>query len=77
MLSYSSTCAPLCVEAGHPSLVKLSRSKLHRILPQGEIQPHKIRYCVERRDPEFEPKMVEAWDSGIGNNDTGPTTNAQ
>jgi transposase len=47
-----------CVEAGHPSLVELSRSKLHRILTQGEIQPHKIRYYVERRDPEFEPKMV-------------------
>ena len=47
-----------CVEAGHPSLVELSRSKLHRILTQGEIQPHKIRYYVERRDPEFATKMV-------------------
>jgi transposase len=27
-------------------------------LTQGEIQPHKIRYYVERRDPEFELKMV-------------------
>jgi transposase len=48
-----------CIEAGHPSLAGLSRSKLHRILTQGEIQPHKIRYYVERRDPEFERKMVE------------------
>ncbi len=48
-----------CIEAGHPSLVQLSRSKLHRILTQGEIRPHKIRYYVERRDPEFERKMVE------------------
>ena len=48
-----------CVEAGHPSLIELSRSKLHRILTQGEIRPHKIRYYVERRDPEFERKMVE------------------
>ena len=47
-----------CVEAGHPSLVQLSRSKLHRILTAGQIRPHKIRYYVERRDPEFEPKMV-------------------
>ncbi len=47
-----------CVEAGHPSLLELSRSKLHRILTQGEIRPHKIRYYVERRDPEFEPKMI-------------------
>ncbi|MGH9437873.1 MAG: IS630 family transposase [Terriglobia bacterium] len=48
-----------CVQAGHPSLIELSRSKLHRILTQGEIRPHKIRYYVERRDPEFERKMVE------------------
>ncbi len=47
-----------CVQAGHPGLIELSRSKLHRILTQGEIRPHKIRYCVERRDPEFQPKMV-------------------
>ncbi len=47
-----------CVQAGHPSLVELSRSKLHRILTEGEIRPHKIRYYVERRDPLFEPKMV-------------------
>lgn len=47
------------VAAGHPSLNHLSRSKLHRILTQGELKPHKVRYYVERRDPEFEKKMVE------------------
>ena len=47
-----------CVEAGHPSLAELSRSRLHRILTQGEIRPHKIRYYVERRDPEFAAKMA-------------------
>jgi transposase len=48
-----------CMEAGHSSLTELSRSRLHRILTQGEIRPHRIRYYVERRDPEFEPKMAE------------------
>jgi transposase len=48
-----------CVEAQHPSLQQLSRSRLHKILTQGEIRPHKIRYYVERRDPQFAPKMVE------------------
>ena len=48
-----------CLAAGHPSLRELSRSKLHRILTQGEVRPHKIRYYVERRDPEFERKMIE------------------
>src|ERR1035438_3767165 len=46
-----------CVVAGHPSLLELSRSKLHRILTQGEVRPHKIRYYVERRDPEVERRM--------------------
>ena len=46
------------VDAGHPSLIELSRSRLHRILTQSEIRPHKIRYSVERRDPEFEAKMA-------------------
>lgn len=45
--------------AGHPSLSQLSRSKLHRILTRGELEPHKVRYYVERRDPEFEKKMIE------------------
>ena len=48
-----------CKAGGHPSLTELSRSRLHRILTQGEIRPHKIRYYVERRDPEFELKMAE------------------
>jgi transposase len=47
-----------CLEAGHRSLGELSRSRLHRILTQGEIRPHKIRYYVERRDQEFEAKMA-------------------
>lgn len=48
-----------CLGAGHRSLLELSRSKLHRILTQGQVKPHKIRYYVERRDPEFERKMIE------------------
>ncbi len=48
-----------CVAAGHPALRKLSRSKLHKILRQGELRPHKIRYYVEKRDAEFEFKMAQ------------------
>ena len=43
--------------AGHAELARLSRSKLHKILTQGELKPPKVRYYVERRDPEFEQKM--------------------
>src|ERR1700689_3079620 len=47
-----------CVAAGHPALLRVSRSKLHKILRQGELRPHKIRYYVEKRDPDFEIKMA-------------------
>ncbi len=43
---------------GTPVLQKLSRSKLDKILRQGELRPHKIRYYVEKRDAEFESKMA-------------------
>ena len=47
-----------CEAGGYPELRRLSRSKLHKILTQAELRPHKIRYYVERRDPDFESKMA-------------------
>lgn len=44
--------------AGYTELGQLSRSKLHKILTKAELRPHKVRYYVERRDPEFEQKMA-------------------
>jgi transposase len=44
--------------AGYGELARLSRSKLHKILTHSELKPHKVRYYVERRDPEFEQKMA-------------------
>lgn len=46
-------------ENGHHCLQKVSRSKVHDILTEGEIKPHKIRYYLERRDPKFEEKMAD------------------
>ena len=46
-------------ENGHHCLLKVSRSKVHAILNEGEIKPHKIRYYLERRDPKFEEKMTD------------------
>lgn len=43
---------------GYGELSRLSRSKLHKVLAQGELKPHKVRYYVERRDPEFDQKMA-------------------
>lgn len=47
------------VEAGHPCLVKLARGTVSKILTRGQVQPHKIAYYLERRDPEFEAKMAQ------------------
>jgi len=48
-----------CIEAGHPSLSRLARGTVSKILSAGEIHPHKIEYYLERRDPEFDQKMAQ------------------
>ena len=45
--------------AGHPSLARAAKSTVQRILDEHELQPHKVKYYLERRDPEFEIKMKE------------------
>lgn len=44
---------------GHLSLSKVSRSKVHDILTEGDVSPHKISYYLEQRDPRFEEKMTD------------------
>src|SRR6516162_5398025 len=44
---------------GHSCLAKLAQGTLCKILNQQEIKPHKVRYYLERRDPEFRQKMAE------------------
>lgn len=44
---------------GYIELLKLSKSKLWTILNKNEIKPHKIRYYLEKRDPEFEAKFID------------------
>jgi transposase len=48
-----------CKAAGHPSLLKLARGTVSKILSQQTIRPHKISYYLERRDPEFDQKMAQ------------------
>jgi transposase len=45
--------------AGHPSLAKLAQGTVCKILAEHDVKPHKVRYYLENRDPEFEPKMAE------------------
>lgn len=48
-----------CQQAGHPSLAQLGRGTVSKILAKTKIQPHKIAYYLERRDPDFDQKMVQ------------------
>lgn len=45
--------------AGHPSLARAVKATVQRILDEHQLQPHKVKYYLERRDPEFELKMNE------------------
>ena len=45
--------------AGFPRLSKPGKSTVWRILDENDIKPHKVRYYLEKRDPEFERKMHE------------------
>jgi len=46
-------------EKGFYNLTNLARSKLWTILNETEIKPHKVKYYLEKRDPEFERKMMQ------------------
>jgi transposase len=48
-----------CAAAGHPSLSRLGRGTVSKILSANQVRPHRIQYYLERRDPEFDAKMVQ------------------
>ncbi len=47
------------VKAGYPALSKAVKATVHRILAEQPLHPEKVKYYLERRDPEFEAKMRE------------------
>ena len=44
---------------GHACLASLAQGTVCKILDQEEVKPHKVRYYLEQRDPEFSEKMAE------------------
>jgi len=44
---------------GHACLGKLVQGTVCKILNEQEVKPHKVRYYLERRDPEFKEKMAK------------------
>ena len=45
--------------AGFARLTRAGKSTVWRILDDHDIKPHKIRYYLEKRDPDFDRKMHE------------------
>jgi transposase len=45
--------------SGHACLANLAQGTLCKILAAHEVKPHKVRYYLHRRDPEFAEKMAE------------------
>ena len=45
--------------AGFGRLANAGKSTVWRILDDNDIKPHKIRYYLEKRDPDFDRKMQE------------------
>src|SRR6266436_7007246 len=43
----------------HPNLARAAKSTVQKILAQEKLPPHKLKYYLEKRDPEFEAKMKE------------------
>jgi hypothetical protein len=47
------------VEAGHPALSQAAKATVQRILAAQPLPPEKVKYYLERRDPDFMAKMRE------------------
>jgi transposase len=44
-------------EAGFPALSQAAKTTVHRILAEQPLHPEKVKYYLERRDPDFEAGM--------------------
>jgi transposase len=45
--------------AGHACISNLAQGTVCKILDKHEVKPHKVRYYLDRRDPDFEEKMAQ------------------
>jgi transposase len=48
-----------CVSAGHASLSRVSQSTIWEIQNKAEVKPHRITYCMAKRDPDFNVKSTD------------------
>lgn len=47
--------------AGYPRLKTVTQSMIQKILKRANIKPFKIKYYCEKRDPDFENKIIVFW----------------
>ena len=47
------------VAAGHPSAAQVGKGTISKLLAAQDLHPQKIRYYLQRKDPDFDRKMVQ------------------
>ena len=47
------------VAAGHPSAGQVQQGTISKILAAQDLHPHRIQYYLQRKDPDFDRKMVQ------------------
>jgi hypothetical protein len=47
------------VAAGHPSAQRVQQGTISKVLAAHALHPHRMTYYLQRRDPDFEAKMVQ------------------
>ena len=45
-----------CEDEGHAALKNVSKSQIHSILEDNSIKPHRMKYYLVKKDPEFQKK---------------------
>lgn len=45
--------------AEHPSAARVGKGTISKILAAHDLHPHRVQYYLERRDPDFDQKMVQ------------------
>lgn len=48
-----------CRKVGHGCLRRISKGTISKILSRHKLKPHKIRYYLQLRDPNFDERMTE------------------
>lgn len=46
-------------DAGHPSAARVVQGTVSKILAAHDLHPHRVQYYLQRRDPDFDQKMVQ------------------